>query len=62
MKNIRDQHNMMYFDDMSNMKLFDVPLMISRKFKKPIEVGDGYYIRDNEVYKIKTPIFIGKDE
>ncbi len=56
MKNIRDQRNFMYFDDMNNMKIFDVPLAMSRNFKKPIELGDGYYIKDNECIKLKTPI------
>ena len=56
MKNIRDQRNFMYFDDMSNMKIFDVPLAMSRNFKKPIELGDGYYIKDNECIKLKTPV------
>lgn len=56
MKNIRDQRNFMYFDDMSNMKIFDVPLAMSRNFKKPIELGDGYYIKDNECVKLKTAI------
>ena len=55
MKNIRDQRNIMYFDDISNMKIFDVPLAMSRNFKKPIELGDGYYIRDNDCVKLKTP-------
>lgn len=56
MKNIRDQRNFMYFDDMSNMKIFDVPLAMSRNFKKTIELGDGYYIKDNECVKLKTAI------
>jgi len=56
MKNIRDQRNFMYFDDMSNMKIFDVPLAMSRNFKKSIELGDGYYIKDNDCIKIKTPV------
>ena len=56
MKNIRDQRNFMYFDDMSNMKIFDVPLAMSRNFKKPIELGDGYNIKDNECVKLKTAI------
>ena len=54
-KNIRDHRNFMYFDDMNNMKIFDVPLAMSRNFKKPIELGDGYYIRDNDCVKLKTP-------
>lgn len=56
MKNIREQRNFMYFDDMGNMKIFDVPLAMSRNFKKPIELGDGYYIKDNECIKLKTPV------
>ena len=55
-KNIRDQHHMMYFDDISNMKIYDMPLAVARKFKKPIETGDGYYIKDNECMKLKTPL------
>lgn len=60
MKNIRDQRNFMYFDDMSNMKIFDVPLAMSRNFKKPIDLGDGYYIKDNEYVKLKTALSVRK--
>lgn len=56
LKNIREQRNFMYFDDMSNMKIFDVPLAMMRNHKKPIELGDGYYIKDNECMKLKTAI------
>ena len=56
LKNVRDQRHIMYFDDMMNMKIFDVPLAMSRNFRKPIETGDGYYIKDNECVKLKTAI------
>lgn len=56
LKDIRDRHQMLYFDDMANMKVYDLPLMITRKFKKAIETGDGYYIKDNECIKLKTPL------
>ena len=56
LKNIRDQKHIMFFDDMSNMKIFDVPLAMARNFKKPMETGDGYYIKDNECSKLKTAI------
>lgn len=55
-KNIRDQRHMMYFDDIPNMKIYDMPLAVARKFRKPAETGDGYYIRDNECMKLKTPL------
>lgn len=53
-KGIRDNRNIMFFEDMSNMKIFDPPLAVIRNFKKPIELGDGYYIKDNEFVKLKT--------
>ena len=36
------------------MKIFDMPLAVSRAFKKQIELGDCYYIRDNEYVKLKS--------
>ena len=59
LKNIRDLRHIMFFDDMNNMKIFDVPLAMARKFKKPIEFGDGYYIKDHECRKLKT-VLAGK--
>ncbi len=58
LKNIREQRNFMYFDDISNMKIFDVPLAMMRNYKKPIELGDGYYIKDNECMKLKTAVAV----
>ena len=56
LKNVRDLRHFMYFDDMINMKIFDVPLAMARNFKKPIETGDGYYIKENACAKLKTAI------
>lgn len=54
MKHIRDQRNYLFFDDLTNMKIFDVPMSLTRIYKKPVEKGDAYYIKDNECIKIKT--------
>ncbi len=53
-KNIREQRQVLFFDDIANLKLFDVPLAVVRNFKKPIELGDCYYIKDRAYTKIKT--------
>lgn len=53
-KKARDAKHFMLFDDMANMKVLDMPLAVIRQFKKPIEAGDGYYIKDNNCLKIKT--------
>ena len=55
-KKIKEAKQIIFFDDMSNLKILDMPLAILRQFKKPVETGDCYYIRDNECYKVKTPI------
>lgn len=53
-KSIRDTKHFVYFDDIDSMKIIDFPLAVMRKYKKPISVGDGYYINDNECIRIKT--------
>ncbi len=53
-KMVKDSQHFMYFDDVANMKIFDLPLSVMRKFKKPIEMGDGYYIKENECVKVKS--------
>lgn len=55
-KRARDAKHFMFFDDIANMKILDMPLSIMRQFKKPIELGDGYYIKDSECAKIKTVV------
>ena len=42
------------------LKIYDMPLAVTRKFKKPIETGDGYYIKENECIKLKTPFIAGE--
>lgn len=53
-KKIKEDKHLMFFDNLSNLKIFDVPLAISRKFKKPLSVGDCYYMKDAECVKVKS--------
>lgn len=55
-KGIRDSKHFLYFDDIDSMKIIDLPLAVMRKFKKPIILGDCYYINDNECEKIKSTL------
>ena len=56
LKKLRDSKHFMFFDDMQNIKVVDMPLAVMRNFKKPIEQGDCYYIKDNECVKIKSAL------
>lgn len=42
------------FDDLSNMKLLDVPLAEQRKHKKALSAGDAYLISDKAIVRQKT--------
>ena len=53
LKKLRDSRHFIFFDDLSALKVFDVPLSVLRQFKKQVEKGDGYYIKDAEYRKIK---------
>ena len=55
-KNIRDARHFLYFDDIANLKILDLPLAVMRQFKKPIDTGDCFYIKDNDCIKIKTTL------
>lgn len=57
-KKARDAKHFMFFDDMQNIKIVDMPLAVIRNFKKPIEQGDCYYIRDNDCVKIKSALML----
>lgn len=55
LKKLRDASQFLFFDDLTNLKIVDIPLAVIRENKKALEVGECYYIRDNEVVKLKTP-------
>ncbi len=55
LKGIRDGKTALVFDDINSLKLFDPPIPVLRAFKKPIETGDCYFLRENACLKLKTP-------
>ena len=55
-KMIKEARNMVVFDDISNVKVLDIPFATVKEFKKPIDLGDAYYIKGNETLKIKTTL------
>lgn len=48
----QDQH-LIFFEDLPNLKPFDVPYEELKANKKKLEMGDGYYILDGSVTKLK---------
>ncbi len=60
LKMIKENRNILVFDNLQNFKPFELAYSILKEYKKPIENGDGYWIRGNDVFKLKTPLLIEK--
>jgi len=59
-KMIKEARHLVVFEDISNVKVLDIPFATVKEFKKPIELGDAYYIRGNETIKMKTTLHTDK--
>ncbi len=60
-KIIKENKNILFFDELENCKMLDIPLSIVRLNKKKIEIGDCYQLIGNDCYKIKTPLAITRN-
>ena len=54
MKIVKDNKRYLIFDDISNIKLCDLSVSITKKYAKPIDIYDAFYVNENELTKIKT--------
>jgi S-DNA-T family DNA segregation ATPase FtsK/SpoIIIE len=52
-RNIKQERHLLYFDDLDNLKVFDVAYEDMKANKKRLQGDDAYYIKDNSVLKIK---------
>lgn len=50
---IKQSQHILFFEDLDNLKPFDVPYEEIRANKKHLQLGDAYYILDNSVTKLK---------
>lgn len=50
---IKQEQHLLLFDDLDNLKVFDVPYEELKVNKKKLQLGDAYYIKDNSVTKVK---------
>ena len=57
---IKETKQYLLFDDISNFKIMDIPISVNREFKKQIEIGDTYYIKDTMVKKLKSVLYISE--
>lgn len=55
LKKAKDERKLLFFDDLDNLKLFDLPYSATKKHKKALELGDCYFVKGNDCVKLKTP-------
>lgn len=53
LKMIKQDRHLICFEDLNNLKVFDVDYEYLKVNKKKLQLGDAYYINDNTVTKIK---------
>ena len=54
LKMMKENRNLIFFNDISNMKFLDVTSQQAKAYKKEIGIGDAFYFRDGDIVKIKT--------
>lgn len=53
---VKDQQHVFYFDDLDHLKLFDLDYGVLRDNRRKIGRGDAYYIRGEEVVRLKLAL------
>ena len=54
LKLIKESQRYLVFEDANSIKLCDLTVSTVRKYAKPIENGDAYFITENDLIKLKT--------
>lgn len=54
LKTFKESKNAFIFNDLDENKFYDLSFNVTKKFKKPLSLGDAYMLKGGEVTKIKT--------
>ena len=54
LKMMKDNYQVIIFEDLNAVKLFDCPMSLLKKFKNPIKDNEAYFLSGSELKKIKT--------
>ncbi len=51
---VRNRGNMLFFEDLGNIKIINVPTQFIRQLKKPNGKGDAFYTKDGKLIRLKA--------
>lgn len=54
LKVVKDNRRYLIFEDANNIKLCDISISVTKKYAKPLESGEAFYVHENELTKLKT--------
>ena len=54
LKVVKDNRRYLIFEDANNIKLCDISISVTKKYAKPLEPGEAFYVHENELTKLKT--------
>lgn len=55
LKKFKEDRKLVFFEDLGNLKIGELPYAIIKKFTEPLQNGDGYLILGNEIARIRVP-------
>ena len=55
LKKLREDRRLVFFDDLANLKIGELPYAMMKKFSGTFQKGDGYLILGNEIARIRVP-------
>lgn len=55
-KMLKERKQFIIFEDLNNIKVVDVPMAVSKIYKKPLQAGDAYYFKGSECKKLKMAL------
>lgn len=54
LKMMKERRQFVVFENLSDIKIFDVPSSLLRRYRKPLEEGEAYLLNGSELTKMKT--------
>ena len=53
LKMVKNANNYLIFDDVSSIKVLDLPISVTKKYAKKLEPEDAYYVNDGKLSKLR---------
>ncbi len=56
LKMLKESRNAIVFDNIANIKMFEISMAVARRFTNDLATGEAYWFTDNDIIKLKTAL------